>query len=46
MNILKVAAPLVMGYLGKQSKQQSVSDSNEIGDLLLGCQLHQANKAW
>ena len=25
MDILKVAAPLVMGYLGKQSKQQNVS---------------------
>jgi len=36
MEILKVAAPLVMGYLGKQSKQQSVSDSNGIGDLLGG----------
>ena len=36
MDILKVAAPLVMGYLGKQSKQQSVSDSNGIGDLLGG----------
>jgi len=36
MNILKVAAPLVMGYLGKQSKQQNVSDSNGIGDLLGG----------
>jgi len=36
IQILKVAAPLVMGYLGKQSKQQSVSDSNGIGDLLGG----------
>ena len=36
MEILKVAAPLVMGYLGKQSKQQSVSDTNGIGDLLGG----------
>lgn len=36
MEILKVAAPLVMGYLGKQSKQQSVSDSNGIGNLLGG----------
>lgn len=36
MEILKVAAPLVMGYLGKQSKQQNVADSNGIGDLLGG----------
>ena len=36
MDILKVAAPLVMGYLGKQSKQQNVSDTNGIGDLLCG----------
>ncbi|MFS4468404.1 DUF937 domain-containing protein [Maribacter sp. 2210JD10-5] len=34
--ILKVAAPLLMGYLGKQSRQQNVSDSNGIGDLLGG----------
>ena len=36
MEILKVAAPIVMGYLGKQSKQQNVADSNGIGDLLGG----------
>jgi len=36
MEILKVAAPLVMGYLGKQSKQQNVADSNGIGNLLGG----------
>jgi len=36
MEILKVAAPLVMGYLGKQSKQQNISNSNGIGDLLGG----------
>lgn len=34
--ILKVAAPILMGYLGQQSKQQNVSDSNGIGDLLGG----------
>jgi hypothetical protein len=34
MNILKVAAPLVMGYLGKQSKEQNISDNNGMGDLL------------
>jgi hypothetical protein len=36
MQILQVAAPLVMGYLGKQSKQQNVSNSNGMGDLLGG----------
>lgn len=34
--ILKVAAPLLMGVLGKQSRQQNVSSSNGIGDLLGG----------
>jgi len=36
MNILKVAAPVVMGFLGKQSKQQGISDQNGIGNLLSG----------
>lgn len=35
-NILKVAAPLLMGVLGKQAQQQNVSSSNGIGDLLGG----------
>jgi len=35
-NILKVAAPLVMGMLGKQKNQQNISDSNGIGSLLGG----------
>ncbi|MFK8060920.1 MAG: DUF937 domain-containing protein, partial [Polaribacter sp.] len=35
-NILKVAAPLVMGMLGKQKKEQNVSDSNGLGGLLGG----------
>lgn len=34
--ILKVAAPLIMGYLGKQTKQQNVTDSNGLGSLLGG----------
>jgi len=44
MNILKVAAPLLMGYLGKQTRQQGISDQNGIGDLLggmLGGESHQ-----
>lgn len=35
-NILKVAAPLLMGVLGKQKKEQNVSDSNGLGGLLGG----------
>jgi hypothetical protein len=34
--ILKVAAPILMGYLGKQTKQQNIADNNGIGDLLGG----------
>lgn len=34
--ILQVAAPLIMGYLGKQTRQQNVSDSNGLGNLLGG----------
>jgi hypothetical protein len=36
MNILKVAAPVIMGVLGKQARTQGVQDSNGIGDLLGG----------
>ena len=36
MSILKVAAPLIMGYLGKQTRQQNVADQNGIGNLLGG----------
>jgi len=32
--ILKVAAPLLMGYLGKQTRQNNVSNANGLGDLL------------
>jgi len=35
-NIMKVAAPILMGFLGKQTRQQNVSSSNGIGDLLGG----------
>lgn len=34
--ILKVAAPILMGYLGKQTQQSNVSGSNGIGDLIGG----------
>ncbi|MGB5821314.1 MAG: DUF937 domain-containing protein [Saonia sp.] len=34
--ILKVAAPLLMGFLGQQSRQQNISDSNGLGSLLGG----------
>jgi hypothetical protein len=36
MNALKVAAPVLMGLLGKESRQQNVADQNGIGDLLSG----------
>jgi hypothetical protein len=36
MNILKVAAPFIMSYLGKQTKEKGVSDQSGIGDLLGG----------
>ncbi|MBT8312609.1 MAG: DUF937 domain-containing protein, partial [Flavobacteriaceae bacterium] len=32
--ILKIAAPIVMGYLGKQTAQSKVSDSNGMNSLL------------
>ncbi|REE81651.1 uncharacterized protein DUF937 [Lutibacter oceani] len=36
MNILKVAGPLVMGALGKETRQKNVADQSGIGDLLSG----------
>ena len=36
MNIIKVAAPVLMGLLGKESRQQNVADQNGIGNLLSG----------
>jgi len=35
-NILKVAAPILMGFLGQQSRQQNVSDANGLGSMLGG----------
>ena len=35
-NILKVAAPLLMGVLGKQSRENNVTDSSGLGGLLGG----------
>ncbi len=35
-NILKVAAPLIMGYLGKQKQSQGVSNSGDLTGLLGG----------
>lgn len=34
--ILKVAAPIVLGYLGKQSRQNNVSSTDGLGSLLGG----------
>ncbi|WP_457609708.1 DUF937 domain-containing protein [Lutibacter sp.] len=36
MNLLKMAAPVIMGVIGKQSKQQNINDSNGIEGLLGG----------
>jgi len=36
MNILSTLAPIVLGYLGKQKKEQNVSSESGIGDLLGG----------
>lgn len=35
-NILKIAAPILLGYLGKQQRQQNVQSSAGLGDLLGG----------
>lgn len=35
-NILKVAAPILMGFLGKQKKAQNISNSSDISGLLGG----------
>jgi len=35
-NILKVAAPLLMGVLGKETRQNKVSSPNDLGGLLSG----------
>ncbi len=36
MQILQVAAPILLGYLGKQKQQQNVNSESGIGDLLGG----------
>jgi hypothetical protein len=36
MGILKVAAPFIMGFLGKEKKSKAVSDQGGLGDLLGG----------
>jgi len=36
MNILKVAGPFLMGYLGKQARAKKVQDQSGLGDLLGG----------
>lgn len=35
-NILKIAAPLIMGYLGRQQARSNVSDANDLTSLLGG----------
>lgn len=36
MKILQIAAPILLGYLGKQKQQQNVNSDSGIGDLLGG----------
>lgn len=36
MDLLKMAAPFVMAYLGKQARTQNVNDENGIGNLIGG----------
>lgn len=36
MNLLQMAAPFVMAYLGKEKRSKNVNDGNGIGDLLGG----------
>ncbi|MBS9766193.1 MAG: DUF937 domain-containing protein [Flavobacteriaceae bacterium] len=36
MSMLKMAAPVVMGFLGKKTQESGVSDTNGIGDMLGG----------
>jgi hypothetical protein len=36
MNTLKVAAPVLMGLLGKETRQKHVADQDGIGNLLSG----------
>ena len=35
-NILKIAAPIVMGFIGKQTRQTNISDANGMNSLLGG----------
>lgn len=35
-SILKIAAPLIMGFIGKQTKQSNISDANGMNSLLGG----------
>jgi hypothetical protein len=36
MNLMKVAAPFIMGYLGNKAKSNNVSDGNGLSDMLGG----------
>lgn len=44
MQILQVIAPIVLGYLGKQKKQQQVQSSDALGGLLGGLMGSQGSK--
>ena len=42
--ILKIAAPLLLSHLGKQSRQNNVSNSNDVGSLLGGLMSDNSNQ--
>jgi hypothetical protein len=44
MKLLQMAAPVIMGYLGKQSRQQEINDSSGIENLLGGLLGNSAQK--
>jgi hypothetical protein len=44
MNLLKMAAPVIMGMLGKETRQNNINDANGIGNLLGGLLGGSANK--
>lgn len=43
-NLLKMAAPVLMGFLGKKTRESNVTDANGIGDVLGGLLGGSANK--
>ncbi len=44
MNIMKMAAPVIMGYLGRHTRQRNISNPSEISNILSGMLGGQANE--